>query len=576
MRYEPDQSPPQGLAVALAAQKVALIISGIVLTPVIVLRAGGSTADLITWSIFMALLVSGITTFLQARPLGRLGAGYVLFMGTSGAFISVGVDALKAGGMALLGSLVLFSSLIQFVMAGRLSTLRRLVTPTVGGTTIMLIGVAVIPIAFSLLDDVPEPARADAPWAPFTAALLTFGVIVGLNFFGSRRIRLWSPLLGLLAGMMVCIPAGLVETRPFTDAAWVGLPAWTWSGLDLSFGPAFWSLLPAFIIVTLVGAIETYGDGIAIQKVSWRKPRAVDFRAVQGALYADALGNLLSGLGGTLPNTTYSTSISTVEMTGVAARRVGMYGGLLLCLLAFSPKVSALLLMVPNPVVGAYLLVLIVLLFMHGLQVALEDGFTLDKALVIGLSLWLGMGFQDQKIFPEQIPDWAAGLLGNGMVAGTLVAVLLTSLLQFKGGFATRLETGLAMQSLGSLQALARRRAQALHWDEASTQRVELALEEALALLVEHAGGRTSPASRLRVQIRTALGALEIELASLPLGVNLNDLPSATLLAETEPEEFLLGMRVLEAMVEDLRHQQYHGIDFLSFRVVPRERVARV
>jgi len=576
MRYEPDQSPPQALALALAAQKVALIISGIVLTPVIVLRAGGSTAELVTWSIFMALVVSGVTTFMQARPLGRLGAGYVLFMGTSGAFISVGVDALKTGGMALLCSLIVFSSLIQFVMAGRLSTLRRLVTPTVGGTTIMLIGVAVIPIAFSLLDDVPKPAQGRPQWAAFMAALLTFSVIVGLNLFGSRKLRLWSPLLGLLAGMMVCVPAGLVETTPFMDAAWVGLPAWTWPGLDLSFGPGFWSLLPAFLIVTLVGAIETYGDGIAIQKVSWRKPRAVDFRAVQGALYVDAVGNLLSGLGGTLPNTTYSTSISTVEMTGVASRRVGMYGGLLLCLLAFSPKVSALLLMVPNPVVGAYLLVLIVLLFMHGLQVALEDGFTLDKALVIGLSLWLGMGFQDRRIFPELIPDWAAGLLGNGMVAGTLVAVILTSLLQLKGGFATRLETALEMQSLGALQALARRRAQALHWDETSTQRVELALEEALALLVEHAGDATSPAPRLRVEMRSALGALEIELISLPLGVNLKDLPAAALLAETETEESLLGLRVLEAMVEDLRHQQYHGIDFLSFRVAPRERVARV
>lgn len=572
MRYEPDQSPPRGLATALAAQKVALIISGIVLTPVIVLRAGGSTAGTIAWSIFMALLVSGVTTFMQARPIGRMGAGYVLFMGTSGAFISVGVDALKAGGMALLGTLVVASSLVQFVMAGRLAMLRRLVTPTVGGTTVMLIGVAVIPIAFSLLNEVPQPIKEETPFAPLAAALLTFSVIVGLNLFGSRPLRLWSPLLGLIAGLLVCLPFGLVDTSAFEEAAWVGLPALAWPGLDLSFGEGFWSLLPAFIIVTLVGAIETYGDGIAIQKVSWRKPRAVDYRAVQGALYVDALGNLLSGLGGTLPNTTYSTSISTVEMTGVAARRVGMYGGLMLCLLAFSPKISALLLLVPNPVVGAYLLVLIVLLFMHGLQVALEDGFTLDKALVIGLSLWLGMGFQDQRIFADLIPSWAAGLLGNGMVAGTLVAVLLTALLQLKRGISKPLETGLEMRSLGQVQAYARARTPA--WDEASLQRLDLALEEALVLLVEHAQGTPDSAPRLRVDVRNELGVLAIEMASVPLGVNLTDLPSQSGSTEAGSEDFLLGLRVLEAMVEDLRHQQYHGADFLTFRVTPRELLA--
>ena len=51
------------------------------------------------------------------------------------------------------------------------------------------------------------------------------------------------------------------------------LPDGSWPGLDLSFGPVFWTLLPAFVFVTLVGAIETVGDSIAIQQVSWRKPR---------------------------------------------------------------------------------------------------------------------------------------------------------------------------------------------------------------------------------------------------------------------------------------------------------------
>ena len=37
---------------------------------------------------------------LQARPLGRFGAGYVLFMGTSGAFIAISIEVVEAGGLA--------------------------------------------------------------------------------------------------------------------------------------------------------------------------------------------------------------------------------------------------------------------------------------------------------------------------------------------------------------------------------------------------------------------------------------------------------------------------------------------
>jgi len=89
--------------------------------------------------------------------------------------------------------------------------------------------------------------------------------------------------------------------------------------------------------------LGTFGDAVSIQRVSYRHNRPIDFRSVQGALRADGVGNLLSGLLGTLPNTTYSTSISMVGLTGVSAPRVALYGGGLLVILALFPKVSAAL-----------------------------------------------------------------------------------------------------------------------------------------------------------------------------------------------------------------------------------------
>ena len=71
LKFSVDENPPTGLSWLLAAQTVALIIAGIVLTPAIVLRGAGMPASLEAGVIFFALLVCGLTTFIQARKVWR-------------------------------------------------------------------------------------------------------------------------------------------------------------------------------------------------------------------------------------------------------------------------------------------------------------------------------------------------------------------------------------------------------------------------------------------------------------------------------------------------------------------------
>ena len=125
VRYEPDEKPPQALSFGLGFQHAALCIAGVVLTPVIVIRAAGEGEPYLSWAVFAALAVSGLTTVLQAVRVGRVGAGYILLMGTSGAFIAVCVTALAEGGPALLATLIVASSLCS---AGE-ETLLSLVRP---------------------------------------------------------------------------------------------------------------------------------------------------------------------------------------------------------------------------------------------------------------------------------------------------------------------------------------------------------------------------------------------------------------------------------------------------------------
>ena len=565
VRYEPGERPPPALSFGLGFQQAILCIAGVVLTPIIVIRAAGEGDPYLSWAVFAALLVSGLTTVLQAVRLGRIGAGYPLLMGTSGAFIAVCVTALAQGGPELLATLVVLSASFQFVLSSRLSLLRRIITPTVAGTVIMLIAVTVMPIVFGMLADVPEgtpPAAAPA------SAIATLVVIAVIALRASGVWRLWMPLIGLVAGCAVAAFYGLYDGQRVLDAPWIGVPGSGWPGFDLEFGPAFWGLLPAFVFVTLIGAVETIGDSIAIQRVAWRRPRAVDFRAVQGAVAADGAGNLLSGIAGTVPNTTYSTSIAITELTGVAARSVGVWIGVVFVAAAFLPKVSALLLAIPSPVAAAYITALLALLFVLGMRIVVQGGLDHRKAMVAGVAFWIGVGFQDRAIFAEYLGEWWGALLGNGMTAGGLTAILLTLFMELAGPRRKRIETELATEALPQVGAFLHEFASHRGWSADAARRLCAAGEEAfLSLVRPEESGAQGDKRRLLLIARGSRKAAELEFIAASGEENLED--RMVLLAERTgaPIEHEISLRLLRHHASSVYHQQYHDTDIVTVRV---------
>ena len=565
IRYEPNERPPHMLAFGLGFQAALLCLGGVVLTPAIVIRAAGQSETYLSWAIFMAVVVSGISTILQAVRVGRFGAGHVLIMGTSGAFIAVCVTALTEGGPALLATLIVASALFQFLLAARLSLLRRIITPVVSGTVIALIAVTIVPIVFDMLDDLPANAPAGA--APACAAA-TVGAIAALALRATGAWRLWAPMIGIGVGCVVAALFGVYDTDRVAAAAWIGTPTTAWPGFDVRFDARFWLLLPAFVFVTLVGAIETIGDSVAIQRVSWRTPRATDFRTVQGAVNADGMGNLLSGLAGTVPNTTYSSSLPLAELTGVGARNVGVAIGLVFIGLAFLPKVTALLLAIPGPVVAAYLLVLLALLFIQGMKLVVQDGVDYRKSIIAGLAFWIGLGFQNQLIFAEQLGETWGGLLGNGMTAGGLTAMVLTLFVELTAARRRRLDVPLDAKVLPEIDALLRDLAGRLGWNADSTERLCSAGEETLVSLVRQEKDAADVAGRrLRVVARNDHGTAELEFIAAVGETNLEDrMVLLTDQADT-PNERELSLRLLRHYASSVRHQQYHDIDIVTVRV---------
>ena len=568
IRFEPNEAPPTPLSVGLAFQLVVLTISGVVLTPVIVAQAANIGEPFLSWSIFCVLLIAGSTTILQAVRVWRFGSGHVLLMGTSGAFIAVCITALINGGPALMCSLIIVSSIIQFIIAFKLSVLRRVITPTVAGIVIMLIPVTVFPIIFDFLVDVPEQHLSfNAP----IVALITIVVSVVLAMRATGFVRLWTPLIGLILGTIAASFVGLFDATPIREAAWVGLPEWGWPGIDLSFGPKFWALVPAFVLVTIVGLVETIGDSVAIQRVSQRQPRAPDYRVVQGAVGADGIGNLLSGLLGTVPNTTYSSSIAVTELTGVASRRVGIYIGVIFLVLAFLPKIKAVIIALPNPVAGAYLTVILAMLFIVGMKLVFRDGLDFRKSIITGVSLWIGVGFQFELIFPELITGtgfWGT-LLRNGMTVGGLVAIALTLTWEVLGSRRQRIQTKLTIESLPELTDFLSTAAKRWNWSEESVNRLQQVNEELLLTLIESNEVVVTEDRRLQVSVRHDAGQLALEYVAAADEENIEDRAMFVHDAATDDASTDLSIKLLHFLAAEIRHQKYFDMDIVNIRVDP-------
>ena len=563
VRYQPDDKLSATLSLGLGFQIAVLSIAGVILIPTVVMRAAGASEAYVSWAVFTAVAIGGAATMLQAARIGRVGAGYILAMGPSAAFISVCITAVAEGGPGMLAPLVVITAFVPLLLSWRLSLFQRLLTPTVAGTVIMLIPITVMPAILNLLSVTPPDAPALA--APLSA-LATICIISGLALKGTGAWRLWAPVVGVVAGSILGGFFGLYDIHRVASASWIGLPANAWPGLHFDFGPTFRALLPAFLLVAVINAVRTISSAVAIQRISWRQARAVDSRAVQGALAVDGISTLVSGLAGTMPNTAYTVGVSVTDLTGVGARSVGVAAGAAFVAMAFLPKALALILAIPGPVVAAYLAVLLAALFIVGIKIVVQDGIDYRNGLIAGVAFFTGVGFQSGMIFPEYVSEFAGGFLENGMTAGGFIAILMTLFVELTAPRRSRLEMSFDFSDLPKITDFLHAFASRNGLDAAMANRLDAAAEETLLTLIPQ--DEAERARRLRLVAYKEEGDAVLEFVVSSGEENLQD--QIALLSEhvdETPVEREVSLRLLRHLASSVRHQQYRETDIVTVRM---------
>ena len=567
IQYEPDDKCPPLVTLGVAAQGSVLALSNTVTIVTIFAVASGGSESYLSWAVFSSLIIAGVVTAHQAAKLGHLGPGYILLMGPGTPFMAVCVLAVTEGGLAVMSSLIIVASLVQFALAIWLAQLRRIITPVVSGVAFMIIAAAAMPLAVARLDNVPAGVSVTAGLA-VGAATLAAATILMLR--ASGIFRLLAIPITILVGCVAAVPLGVYDIQPALDAPWFGLPEFSaWPGLSPILDQDFLALLLAFLIVSAVVGIRASNEGAVIQQVSWRRPRAADFRSVQGTLNVSGAGILLSGIAGTLPTIIYlPTSISLISFTGVAARRTGYVIGAMLIGLALLPKIVAILLTIPRPVTGAILMIVMGLLFVEGIRTVLQDGFNQQKAIIVGLSLSIGIGLQTQNILAASLGSPWGVAFGNSVVVSILAAVLMSVILQITGSRRRRMETELDISALPDIKEFLSGLGSRIGWSRASIARLCSAGEETLSSMLQLRDDYdVDKPPRLVVIARPAADTVEMEFLAVFSDENIEDrLAYMSEQAET-PDVSEISFRLLRHYASSVRHRKYHGIDIVTVQV---------
>ena len=428
LTYGVDDHPPLGVLLLLSLQHIFLMSSTLVLPVVLVSEIGGSFNEARA-VVGLTMIACGLGTLLQALRVKGLGSGFLCPNLCGPNFFAASVEAAWLGGLPLMRGMTMVAGLAEAVLARVIHRIKFLFPPEITGFVVLMVAIELIPLGTSKFLGIRfkgEPIQI----ANMTVALLTLLLMVGVNIWGRGRVRLYSVLVGLVSGYALSWAFGLMtheQIRDIQKAQWLAWPVLDSGMFTFSFR---WSLVPTFIIVSICGALKTFGNLILCEKVNdeeWKEP---DVKRIGNGLMADSMCVTLSGLLGGMASDTSASNVALSDATGATSRRIAFVAGTLFALLGFSPKLGAVLTVMPMPVMGAILIFVTCFMIMSGLQIILNSKPDTQRTFVIGVALIFSLSLDALPEMYASVPSWLNPLLGSPLTFGTVLAVVLNQLLR--------------------------------------------------------------------------------------------------------------------------------------------------
>jgi len=371
----------------------------------------------------IALLMNGIGTLIYTWITK---GGIPAYLGSSFAFIAPAMLVISSyGGFTHAQSGFIFFGLffiaISFVVKyWGIKWIDIVMPPAVMGAVVAIIGLELAPVAAQQAGLAPWPTAVGQVVQPFVMSqnvvivsmfTLIVGILGSVLFKGFMQV---IPILfSVVAGYLLALAMGMVDTVKISEAAWFALPKFQTPVFDLN---AIVIIAPACIVVLA----EHISHLIVTGKIT--ESNLMENPGLHRSLLGDGVSNVISGFAGSPPNTTYGENIGVMAITRVYS--VWIIRGAALLAISFSliGKVSAAISTIPNAVMGGVTMLLYGVIAVQGFRMFVEQkvDFSKNSNMVLGaITFVVGVSGASISIGSVQL---------KGMAFAAIVGVVLSLL----------------------------------------------------------------------------------------------------------------------------------------------------
>src|SRR5699024_6058360 len=347
---EVDYRPPLARTVLLGAQHLLAMYASIAAAPLALAAALEIGQQQIIYLLTVTALMSGVATIIQSVGFWKIGARLPLVQGTTFAAVAPMILIGSEWGWPSIFGSVIAAGVFGFLAAPLFSKVLFLFPPLVIGTTVAAIGISLLPIALTWMNG-GDIAAESLSFPDLGLAAFTIAVILAVTRLSKGFLGQISVMVGLVAGTVVAALFGRVDFSSAGSAGWFAVVS------PFEFGmPEFRvSAILAMCLVMVISMVENTSNSIAIGEIA---NTPIDKKRIAAAIRADGIGTALGGVFNAFPLTAYAQNVSLVQLTKVKSRWAITAAGVLLVVIGFLPKLSAVVASIPIAVLGGGALVL--------------------------------------------------------------------------------------------------------------------------------------------------------------------------------------------------------------------------
>jgi len=422
LRYDLEDKPAPVQSILFGLQHVLIMFTAMIAAPLIIGQLLNLPPALRTTMVTGVMIGCGIGTVISALGVGWVGSRLPLLLGAYAVYIGPVVAIAKGSSLAAATTAMLIGGVVLFVLSPLLGKMRSLFPPVVVGTLLLITGETLIRIAANI------SAGLNTPYAghPLSLVLVVVSIvlILAINRLTTGFLRALSVFIALVCLYIIAIALGLANFQLVANAPWFRLPS------ILPYGWLAWpdtAGLTTIIIYNLIAAIYTMSITLALCKMLGVEGTEA---RVRGAVAGDGLGSAIAALFGGVPLISYDQNVGAISLTGVGSRYVVAVAGAILIVMAFLPKVGAIIAIVPPFVLGGTRIFMLGMIDAVGVGILADSLRTHRDILLVAASFGLStaINFAPPSLLAS-VPASLHILAGDGIVIGTVTSILLNLLL---------------------------------------------------------------------------------------------------------------------------------------------------